>query len=129
MSVDLLRIENVSKRFGPVQALSEVSFYVSQGEIVGFAGENGAGKSTLIKILAGIYTADQGSVFLDQKPYAPKDPNEAGRAVLAGFHQEIPIWPHLSITANIFLGTQMPKRHFMPDWRVMEARCVELYRV
>jgi ABC-type sugar transport system ATPase subunit len=128
-AIDLLRVERVSKRFGPVQALSEVSFSVGHGEIVGLAGENGAGKSTLIKILAGIHAADQGAAYLDGKPYAPRDSNVAVRAGLAVFHQEIPVCPHLSITANIFLGTKMPKKYFMPDWRTMEARCVELYRV
>jgi ABC-type sugar transport system ATPase subunit len=128
-AIDLLRVESVSKRFGPVQALSEVSFSVGHGEIVGLAGENGAGKSTLIKILAGIHAADQGAAHLDGKPYAPRDSNAAVRAGLAVFHQEIPVCPHLSITANIFLGTKMPKKYFMPDWRTMEARCVELYRV
>lgn len=129
MPADLLRIENVGKRFGPVQALSGVSFNVGRGEIVGLAGENGAGKSTLIKILAGIHTPDRGTVFLEGKPYAPKDPNAAIRAGLAVFHQEIPICPHLSITANIFLGTETLTRRLLPDWRAMEARCVELYRV
>jgi ABC-type sugar transport system ATPase subunit len=129
MSSDLLRVESVSKRFGPVQALSEVSFSVGNGEIVGVAGENGAGKSTLIKILAGIYHADHGAAYLDGKPYAPRDSNVAVRAGLAVFHQEIPVCPHLSITANIFLGSKMPTKYFMPDWRTMEARCVELYRV
>jgi ABC-type sugar transport system ATPase subunit len=128
MATDLLDIENISKRFGPVQALSEVSFSVCEGEIIGLAGENGAGKSTLIKILAGIHTADHGSLFLAGKRYAPKDPNAALRAGLAVFHQEIPICPHLSIAANIFLGTETLKRHFMPDWRAVEARCVDLYR-
>jgi ABC-type sugar transport system ATPase subunit len=129
MSADLLRIESVSKRFGPVHALSEVSFGVGHDEIVGLAGENGAGKSTLIKILAGIYAADHGAAYLDGKPYAPRDSNAAVRAGLAIFHQEIPVCPHLSITANIFLGRRMPTKYFMPDWRTMEARCVELYRV
>jgi ABC-type sugar transport system ATPase subunit len=127
--IDLLRVESVSKRFGPVQALSDISFSVGHGEIVGLAGENGAGKSTLIKILAGIHTADRGAAYLDGKPYAPRDSNAGVRAGLAVFHQEIPVCPHLSITANIFLGTNMPKKYFMPDWRAMEARCVELYRV
>jgi ABC-type sugar transport system ATPase subunit len=128
MPADLLDIENISKRFGPVQALSDVSFSVGKGEIVGLAGENGAGKSTLIKILAGIYTPDDGAVFLEGQPYAPKDPNAAVRAGLAVFHQEIPICPHLSITANIFLGTEVLAKRLVPDWRAMEARCVKLYR-
>lgn len=129
MPTDLLRIESLSKRFGPVQALSEVSLSVGRGEILGLAGENGAGKSTLIKILAGVHPADHGSVYLDGTVYAPKDSNAAVRAGLAVFHQEIPVCPHLSITANIFLGRNMPRKYFMPDWRTMEARCVELYRV
>jgi ABC-type sugar transport system ATPase subunit len=129
MSADLLRIEDVSKRFGAVQALSEVSFSVGKGEIVGLAGENGAGKSTLIKILAGVYPADHGLAYLDGNLYTPRDSNAAVRAGLAVFHQEIPVCPHLSITANIFLGREMPRKYLMPDWRTMEARCVDLYRV
>jgi len=129
MAAGLLRIDNVSKRFGPVQALSGVSFGVAGGEIVGLAGENGAGKSTLIKILAGIHKPDGGGLLLEGQPYAPKDPNAAVRAGLAVFHQEIPICPHLSITANIFLGTESLTKRLLPDWRAMEARCVELYRV
>ena len=129
MSADLLRIESVSKRFGPVQALSDISFRVGKGEVVGLAGENGAGKSTLIKVLAGVYPVDHGSAYLDGKLYTPRDSNAAVRAGLAVFHQEIPVCPHLSITANIFLGNEMPRKYFMPDWRTMEARCVELYRV
>jgi ABC-type sugar transport system ATPase subunit len=129
MSSDLLRIESVSKRFGPIQAVSEVSFSVGKAEIVGLAGENGAGKSTLIKILAGVYPADHGSICLDGAVYAPRDANAAVRAGLAVFHQEIPVCPHLSITANIFLGRKMPRKYFMPDWRAMESRCIELYRV
>jgi len=128
MPAGLLLIEKVSKRFGPVQALSDVSLSVGDSEIVGLAGENGAGKSTLIKILAGIHPPDRGAVFLAGQPYAPKDPNAAVRAGLAVFHQEIPICPHLSITANIFLGTEMLAKRFVPDWRAMETRCVELYR-
>jgi len=126
---DLLHVESVSKRFGPVQALSDFSFSVGHGEIVGLGGENGAGKSTLIKILAGVYAADHGTACLDGEPYSPRDSNVAVRAGVAVFHQEIPVCPHLSITANIFLGAKMPKKYLMPDWLTMEERCVELYRV
>ena len=129
MSADLLRIENVSKRFGPVQVLSEVSFSVSQGEIVGFAGENGAGKSTLIKILAGIHTADQGSIFLEQKPYAPKDPSAAGRAGLAVFS---PGDSDLSASLNHgehFSRNADAEKALHAGRACQEARCVDLYRV
>jgi len=122
-----LLVEGVSKSFGSTQALRDVSLHVDKGSVLGLAGENGAGKSTLIKILCGVHRPEAGRVLLDGRPHAPRDPAEAERAGVSVFHQEIPICPDLSIAANVFLGPRMPRRGPFPDWRVMEARCVELY--
>ena len=127
MSADLLRIENVSKRFGAVQALSEVSFCVSQQEIVGFAGENGAGKSTLIKILAGIHTADQGAVFLNKKPYAPKDPSAAGRPVWRFFTRRFR-FVRISQSRRTFFSERKCRRdtscRIGVSWRLVVSICI-----
>jgi len=123
-----LAIENVSKRFGSTQALDAVSLTVSKGRIFGLAGENGAGKSTLIKILCGVHHPDSGQIVYDGRAHHPHDPAEAERAGISVFHQEIPICPHLSIAANVFLGPAMPKRGISPDWKMMNRQCLELYR-
>ena len=86
------------------------------------------GKSTLIKILCGVHQPDTGSVSLDGAPHRPRDPEEAEGMGISVFHQEIPICPNLSIAANVFLGPSMPRRGMRPDWKVMNRRCVELYR-
>jgi ABC-type sugar transport system ATPase subunit len=124
----LLVVENVSKAFGPTRALDSVSLAVERGTVFGLAGENGAGKSTLIKVLCGVHAPDSGRIALDGKPHRPRDPEEAEKAGIAVFHQEIPVCPNLSIAANVFLGPSMPRRGIGPDWRRMNARCVELYR-
>ncbi len=123
-----LVVEQLSKRFGSTRALDGVSLSVAKGEIFGLAGENGAGKSTLIKILCGVHTPDGGRILFDEKPHRPRDPEEAERAGISVFHQEIPVCPNLSIAANVFLGPAMPRRGFAPDWRGMNRQCVELYR-
>ena len=69
-----------------------------------------------------------GASLLDGKPHHPRDPEEAEKAGIAVFHQEIPVCPNLSIAANVFLGPSMPRRGIGPDWKRMNARCVELYR-
>jgi ABC-type sugar transport system ATPase subunit len=125
--VPLLAVDRISKRFGSTRALEAVSLEVERGAILGLAGENGAGKSTLIKILCGVHALDAGEVRLAGALHRPRDPAEAEHAGIAVFHQEIPICPDLSIAANVFLGPRMPRRGFWPDWRRMEARCVELY--
>jgi len=123
-----LVVQNVSKAFGPTRALDSVSLAVEKGTVFGLAGENGAGKSTLIKILCGVHSPDAGNVALDGRPHRPRDTEEAEKAGIAVFHQEIPVCPNLSVAANVFLGPAMPRRGIGPDWKRMNGRCVELYR-
>ena len=126
-ALPFLAIEGLSRSFGPTRALQDVSLSVGRGEILGLAGENGAGKSTLIKILCGVHRPDAGRILLEGRPHQPRDPAEGERAGISVFHQEIPICPDLSIAANVFLGPRMPRHGPFPDWRAMDARCVELY--
>ncbi len=105
-----------------------MSLSVPPARIFGLAGENGAGKSTLIKALCGVHLPDAGRITLDGKPHRPRDPEEAERAGISVFHQEIPVCPNLSIAANVFLGPAMPRRGLAPDWKAMNRQCVELYR-
>ena len=127
-SAPFLSVRDLSKSFGSTRALDSVSLSVERGTVFGLAGENGAGKSTLIKILCGVHQPDSGSVSLDGAPHRPRDPEEAEGMGISVFHQEIPICPNLSIAANVFLGPSMPRRGMRPDWKLMNTRCVELYR-
>src|ERR1700722_20041352 len=71
-SDDVLRVEHISKRFGPVTALRDVNLHLKKGEVLGLLGDNGAGKSTLIKILCGFQRQDSGEMFLHGEPYRPR---------------------------------------------------------
>ncbi|MEW1718093.1 sugar ABC transporter ATP-binding protein [Streptomyces sp. NPDC093109] len=107
----VLALKDVSKSFGAVRALRDVSLRLLPGEVHALAGENGAGKSTLIKTLAGVYRPDSGSVLLDGEPvvfHGPADARDAGIAVI---YQEPTLFPDLSIAENIFMGRQ-PRRSF-----------------
>src|SRR4051794_9549601 len=73
-STPVLSLEGVSKSFGPVQALSDVDFEVLPGEVVALVGDNGAGKSTLVKTIAGIHTADSGTISFEGKPVTITNP-------------------------------------------------------
>ncbi len=102
----LLVIEGVSKRFGATQALSDVDLTLHSGEIHALVGENGAGKSTLIKLMTGIYAADEGTMILDGQPFAPRNAAEAQHLGVAAIYQEPSIFPDLSVAENIFIGHQ-----------------------
>lgn len=103
MSEMLLRLKNVSKRFGGVFALSGVSLSINAGEVHGLIGENGAGKSTLIRILCGIYTPDTGEISLAGRPFQPQTPKEAKASGLQVVHQEFNLLPFLSVAENVFI--------------------------
>ena len=93
----------VSKSFGTVRVLREVSFRVAPGHTVGLVGENGAGKSTLMNLAGGNLRPDAGLLKLEGEPYAPRNPSDATRHGIAFIHQELNLFPNLSIAENIFL--------------------------
>ncbi|HEX5115423.1 MAG TPA: sugar ABC transporter ATP-binding protein [Pseudonocardiaceae bacterium] len=105
-AVPVLALADVSKSFGPVRALRQVSLDLLAGEVHALAGENGAGKSTLVKLLAGVHRPDSGTVLLDGSPAdftGPADARDAGVAVI---YQEPTLFPDLSVAENIFMGRQ-----------------------
>ncbi|MBX7169154.1 MAG: sugar ABC transporter ATP-binding protein [Pirellulales bacterium] len=106
VAAPLLRCQGVSKRFGATVALADVAFEVGPGEVRALIGENGAGKSTLMKILAGIYRPDAGTIELSGRGFAPSGPAAARTAGVAMIHQELSLAPHLSVEANILLGQE-----------------------
>ena len=105
-----LVMQGIAKRFGATAALSGVDLAIEPGEVLALIGENGAGKSTLMKILAGVYRADQGAMHLDGVPFIPSGPIDARRRGLAIVYQELTLAIHLSVEENITLGDE-PQRH------------------
>ncbi|HET8954022.1 MAG TPA: ATP-binding cassette domain-containing protein [Solirubrobacterales bacterium] len=100
----LLELEKVSKRFGPVQALDRVDFAVHAGEVVGLVGDNGAGKSTMVKTIAGIYSADEGTIRFDGEEAKIKGPQDATELGIATVYQDLALCDNLDVVANLFLG-------------------------
>ena len=102
---EILRYQGISKRFGGVNALSDVSFAVNRGEIHGLVGESGAGKSTLIKFSGGIYRKDTGQVFWNGSPVDVASPIDAQNLGISIVHQAIPLCNNLTIAQNVFMGS------------------------
>jgi len=124
-----LCMRGISKQFGPVQALSEVGFTVRRGSVHALVGENGAGKSTLMKVLAGVYQPDCGSIEIDGKKQIFSKPSEALTAGISMIYQELDLAEHLTVAENVFLGMEMPGRlAFMMDHKKMTARTADLAR-
>jgi branched-chain amino acid transport system ATP-binding protein len=102
--VSLLEASVISKRFGGVQALQEVSLSIAQGEIFGLIGPNGAGKTTLFNVLTGIYAADQGSFRFDGRELAGLSPHQVAVAGIARTFQNIRLFANLSALDNVMIG-------------------------
>jgi ribose transport system ATP-binding protein len=102
----MLEMSGISKRFPGVTALDSVQFSVDRGEVVALVGENGAGKSTLMKILAGIYLPDAGTIHLDGKLVSIHSPRDSARLGIGTIHQELEVIDTLDVAANIFLGRE-----------------------
>lgn len=124
---DLLTLEDISKRFPGVLALSGVRFDVRPGEVHALLGENGAGKSTLIKIISGVYRPDSGALLLDGRPAYFNGPRDAQKVGIATIFQELSLYPELTVAENIFMGHH-PRRWggLAVDWGAMNARAREI---
>lgn len=120
-----LGADRVSRSFGPVQALSEVSFVARGQTIHALLGENGAGKTTLIRSLSGLDHPDSGSVLVDGSPVRLKGPNDAFAAGIAAVQQELALSPDLTMLENLVLGME-PTRGGRIDWKDAQRRGQEL---
>lgn len=114
-------MEGVRKRFGATVALAGVDLAVQPGQVLALVGENGAGKSTLMKVLSGAHRPDEGAMWLDGKPYQPRNPLDARRAGVAMIYQELSLAPHLSVAENILLGVEPNAGPMMPWPRVRQT--------
>ena len=103
----LLQAAGISKRFGAVVALEDVSIDVYPGEIAGLVGDNGAGKSTLIKILSAVLRPDSGAIAFDGAPVTFHSPSEARAAGIETVYQDLALAGNMTIWANIFLGREV----------------------
>ncbi len=102
-------MRSITKRFPGVLALSNVSLDVAPGEVMALVGENGAGKSTLMKILSGVYSLEEGEIIFKGRPVNFTNPRQAQDAGIATIYQELNLVPQLSVTENIFLGSEITR--------------------
>jgi D-xylose transport system ATP-binding protein len=102
----ILELRGVSKSFGAVQALFEVDFHVSPGEVMALVGDNGAGKSTLIKCIAGIYPFDSGDVVFEGSPVTIHGPKDAAALGIEVVYQDLALADNLDVVQNMFLGRE-----------------------
>jgi rhamnose transport system ATP-binding protein len=115
----LVALHDITKRFGDVEVLRHVSLALYAGEVHALVGENGAGKSTLVKILAGVYTPDSGSILLSGEPVTLHDPSQAQRLGFAVIHQQPSLFPDLDVAENIYMGRQPLGAFGRVDWGTM----------
>jgi simple sugar transport system ATP-binding protein len=107
---DVLRVEHISKSFGPVVALRDVNLHLRKGEVLGLLGDNGAGKSTLMKILCGFEKHDGGQMFLRGEPYEPKSVDHARSLGIDTVYQDLALIDELSVFQNMFLRREKVRR-------------------
>src|SRR3954468_13811205 len=122
----LLDVRGVSKRFPGVKALEDMHLDLRGGEVLALVGENGAGKSTLMKLLSGIYTADEGEFFLNGERYEPTSPKHALELGISVIHQEFNLMPDLTVAQNLFIGREPRGAGFFTSERRLDARAREL---
>ncbi len=106
----LLRMEGISKHYGSVTALQEVTLALNPGEVLGLVGDNGAGKSTLMKILSGAIPADEGQICFDGQEVRIENPQDARNLGIETIYQTFALVGNLPIYLNIFLGRYRVKR-------------------
>jgi rhamnose transport system ATP-binding protein len=125
-STPLLAFVNVSKSFGSVRALRDVSFDLMPGEVHALLGENGAGKSTLIRIATGAHVPDQGSIAIAGRPHRSLTPAGAKAEGIACIYQQPSLFPKLTVAENLALRLETAGRSQLVDWRGRRARAREL---
>ncbi|MCU1639315.1 MAG: sugar transporter ATP-binding protein [Microbacteriaceae bacterium] len=107
-----LALRDVSRTFGGVRALTDVSLEVNRGEVVGLVGDNGAGKSTLLKIVAGVIQPTGGDILVDDLPVSFHSPHDAREAGISAVYQDLALAPQRDVVSNFFIGKEMLRSGF-----------------
>lgn len=127
----VLELVNISKHFGAIQALNDVSFALEPGQVVGLMGDNGAGKSTLVKMIAGNFRPSEGTIRMDGREIVLHRPVEARRHGIEVVHQNLALCDNLTAAANVYLGREL-SRGVGPfrilDYGAMYRRAGEIFR-
>jgi simple sugar transport system ATP-binding protein len=118
----LLEIKNVAKHFGAIQAVSDVSFSVEPGEVVGLMGDNGAGKSTMVKLIAGNFPPTHGDLVVDGEVCHFNKPIEARAKGIEVVYQDLALADNLTAAQNVFLGREV-KKGFWP-FRILDKKAM-----
>ncbi|MET8676893.1 ATP-binding cassette domain-containing protein [Streptomyces sp. NPDC004647] len=121
----VLALRGVSKRFGAVQALTDVHLEIHPGEVVALVGDNGAGKSTLVKTVAGVHPIDEGVIEWEARPVNIHRPHDAQNLGVATVYQDLALCDNLDVVANLFLGNEL-RRASVINEVAMEKRAKEL---
>ncbi len=121
----VLALRGISKRFGAVQALTDVELEISSGEVVALVGDNGAGKSTLVKTIAGVHSIDEGVIEWEGRPVTINRPHDAQGLGIATVYQDLALCDNLDVVQNLFLGREI-RRVGVLDEVEMEKRSREL---
>jgi len=126
----VLELAGISKHFGAIQALRDVSLALHAGEVVGLMGDNGAGKSTLVKVIAGNFPPSTGTIQMEGRKLAFQKPSDAREQGIEIVYQDLALCDNLTAAENVFLGREL-MRGVMPlrilDYRSMFARAGELF--
>lgn len=126
----ILELENVSKHFGAIHALNDVSIKLEAGQVVGLMGDNGAGKSTLVKIIAGNFRPSHGAIRMDGAELVMHRPVEARQHGIEIVHQDLALCDNLTAAANVFLGREKRKGvgpFKILDYAAMYRRAAEIF--
>lgn len=121
----VLALRGISKRFGAVQALTDVELEIHAGEVVALVGDNGAGKSTLVKTIAGVHEIDEGVIEWEGRPVSISRPHDAQALGIATVYQDLALCDNLDVVQNLFLGREIRRVGVLNEVE-MEKRSREL---
>lgn len=125
---NIIEFQSITKKFGGINALTDIDLSICEGEVHTIVGGNGAGKSTLMNILSGLIVPDSGKVFLKGNEVHITNPLSAKEYGIATVYQELKLCDNLTVSENIFLGSECKKKNGVPNWSGMNEECEKILR-